>query len=232
MPRSHPTAQQMDLLLPDTRPQREELEAGAVLLRQFATQQSAILLHAIDEVVQQAPFRHMLTPGGGSMSAAMSSCGTLGWVSSAHGYAYTTQDPTSHHPWPAIPLPLLQLAQNAAQAAGYTNFLPNACLLNRYQNGAHMGLHQDKDEQDTTQPIVSLSLGRTGLFIWGGRNRADKVRTFALEHGDVLVWGGPARLNYHGIKNLAPSAHPLTGMTRFNVTFRYVAHALLNPTRT
>ncbi|MFT8417987.1 MAG: DNA oxidative demethylase AlkB, partial [Acetobacter sp.] len=215
--------QQMDFLLPDPRPLREELETGAVLLRQFATPHATELLQAIEHVAQQAPFRHMHTPGGGTMSAAMTSCGALGWVSSTQGYTYTPQDPASQHPWPALPAPLHDLAQNAAHTAGYPHFAPNSCLINRYQNAAHMGLHQDRDEHDTTQPIVSLSLGRTGLFMWGGPTPRDKIRTIALEHGDVLVWGGPARLHYHGLKKLGPNAHPVTGETRFNMTFRHVA---------
>lgn len=229
MPRSHPAPHQMDLLLPDTRPAYEKLEEGAVLLRQFATPQEAELLLALKQVARQAPFRHMLTPGGGAMSAAMTSCGAVGWVSSPQGYAYTTLDPASQRPWPAAPAGLLRLAQKAAQAAGYPHFSPNTCLLNRYESGSQMGLHQDRDERDTTQPIVSLSLGRTGLFMWGGRKRTDRVRTFPLEHGDVLVWGGPARLHYHGIKGLGPHTHPLTGMTRFNITFRHVAAPSLQP---
>lgn len=217
-----PTAQQMDLLLPDTRPMHEELEAGAMLLRAFAKPCDAEYLQALEHVARQAPFRHMHTPGGGTMSAAMTSCGTLGWVSSLQGYTYTTLDPLNQQAWPALPPCLLALAQTAAQAAGYAHFIPNACLLNRYQNGSHMGLHQDRDEHDTTQPIVSLSLGRSGIFLWGGPDRRSKVRTLMLEHGDVLVWGGPARLHYHGIKGLGPHAHPLTGWTRFNITFRHV----------
>ncbi|MDE7548850.1 DNA oxidative demethylase AlkB [Acetobacter fabarum] len=215
-------ARQLDLLLPDNRPSREVLEPGALLLRQFATPSAAIFLQALQAVAQQAPFRHMRTPGGGCMSAAMTSCGALGWVSSPQGYTYTPLDPLDQQPWPAMPASLFTLAQNAAQTAGYAGFTPNTCLLNCYQNGAHMGLHQDRDEGDITQPVVSLSLGRTGLFMWGGPNRRDRVRTFALDHGDVLVWGGPARLHYHGIKGLAPSSHPTTGLTRFNITFRHV----------
>lgn len=226
------TPQQMDLLLPDTRPMRINVEKGAVLLRAFATPRGTEFLQALEHVAKQAPFRHMHTPGGGCMSAAMTSCGTLGWVSSLQGYAYTTQDPISQQAWPAMPACLLALAQSAAHAAGYDHFTPNACLLNCYQNGSHMGLHQDRDEHDTTQPIVSLSLGRSGLFLWGGPTRRDRVRTLTLEHGDVLVWGGPARLHYHGLKGLGPSAHPLTGWTRFNITFRHVAVPLHQHSRT
>lgn len=223
MTRSPIPTQQMDLLLPDTRPEREQLESGAILLRQFAAEQEKELLCVLAQVEQQAPFRHMRTPRGGTMSAAMTCCGNWGWVSSPQGYTYTAQDLLSHHPWPPIPTVLSHLAQKAAQDAGYAGFTPNACLINRYQTGSLMGLHQDKDEQDIMQPIVSLSLGRTGLFMWGGKKRNDRVRVLALEHGDVLVWGGPTRLHYHGIKGLAPQPHPLTGLTRFNITFRYVA---------
>lgn len=230
MPRSHTPAQQMDLLLPDTRPLREVIENGAVLLRHFATLHATALLQAIGQIAQQAPFRHMRTPGGGTMSAAMTCCGTFGWVSSPHGYAYTTHDPASQRTWPTLPALLQHLGQKAAQTAGYTHFSPNSCLLNRYQNGAQMGLHQDRDEGNTTHPIVSFSLGRTGIFMWGGATRHDRVRTLLLEHGDVLVWGGPARLHYHGLKGLGPSAHPLTGETRYNITLRHVVPpALLSP---
>lgn len=154
------------------------------------------------------------------MSVAMTNCGPLGWVSDRHGYRYQPLDPDSGQPWPAMPPVFCQLAQDAAAAAGYPGFAPDACLINRYAPGARLSLHQDRDEADYAHPIVSVSLGIAAVFLWGGVRRADKARRIALWHGDVVVWGGPARLRFHGVLPLAEAQHPSTGGQRINLTFR------------
>lgn len=223
MPERTPPPTQMSLLLPDTRPTRVALSPGAVVLRGFALPQAPALLACIHTLSTTAPFRTMQTPGGGQMSAALTSCGAWGWVTDPAGYRYTPTDPLTHQHWPPIPPVFLHLATQAAQAAGFKGFYPNACLVNRYSPNSRMGLHQDKDERDLTQPIVSVSLGLPIVFLWGGLKRTTPPFPFLLEHGDVVVWGGKARLHYHGVKPLAAGTHPLTGMLRFNLTFRFVA---------
>jgi len=178
------------------------------------------LLDAIEAVRLQAPFRHMVTPGGYTMSVAMTNCGKVGWVTDRKGYRYSEIDPTTGLPWPAMPEVFLQIAQSAALAAGYQGFVQDACLINRYEPGARMALHQDKDEQDATAPIVSVSLGLTATFMFGGLQRTDKAKRFKLEHGDVVVWGGTSRFNFHGIAPLKTGMHPLLGEQRINLTFR------------
>lgn len=178
------------------------------------------LVAGIEVVVAQAPFRHMETPGGQRMSVGMSNCGRLGWVTSRQGYAYLPQDPDSGRDWPTMPPAFLAVATAAAAAAGYAGFVPDACLVNRYLPGARMTLHQDRNERVFSAPIVSVSLGLPATFLWGGRERADRPRTLPLVHGDVVVWGGPARLVFHGVKPLPPGRHPLVGELRYNLTFR------------
>lgn len=216
---------QMDLGLTDTRPKRVTLSPGATLLRGFALDQAEDLWRALAPVLHAAALRRMLTPGGRQMSVAMTSCGTWGWITDQAGYRYTRTDPTTKTLWPTMPPLLFQLACRSAAAAGFEGFQPNACLINRYEAGTRMTAHQDKDEGDITQPIVSVSLGLPILFLWGGLQRTTRPHPILLEHGDVLVWGGKARLHYHGVKPLEPGQHPLTGPARFNLTFRYVAQA-------
>ena len=196
------------------------VDPGALLLPGFALAHAPALLAAIDAIATAAPFRHMVTPGGFAMSVAMTSCGALGWITDRHGYRYASADPDTHRPWPAMPPLLQRLAFDAAARAGFTGFTPDACLINRYAPGARMALHQDKDEHDFTQPIVSVSLGLPATFLWGGDARGDKARRIPLRHGDVFVWGGPARLRFHGIAPLKDGAHPATGACRINLTFR------------
>lgn len=193
---------------------------GAVLLRGFASSSEGELIAALRDIASQAPFRHMVTPGGHSMSVAMSNCGDLGWVTDRSGYRYDTNDPETGRPWPAMPAAFYRLAVEAAEQAGFAGFSPDACLINRYQPGARMSLHQDKDEQDFGAPIVSVSLGLPAVFLFGGLQRADKPRRFRLEHGDVVVWGGPTRLVFHGVAPLADGEHALVGRERINLTFR------------
>ncbi|WP_019643676.1 DNA oxidative demethylase AlkB [Novispirillum itersonii] len=199
---------------------REEIAPGAALLRgQLGEQQDAVLA-AVQAVTAQTAFRQMQTPGGQSMSVATSSCGALGWVTDRKGYRYVSQDPLTGQPWPEMPAVLHAFARAAAAEAGYPGFDPDSCLINRYAPGVKMGLHQDRDEVDFTQPIVSLSLGIPAVFLWGGLTRTGPVRRIALHHGDVVVWGGPSRLVFHGIAPLKAAVHPATGEVRINLTFR------------
>lgn len=193
---------------------------GAVLLRGFALGQAPTLLAAVDHITTQAPLRHLVTPGGYTMSVAMSNCGQLGWASSRQGYRYAPQDPLSGLPWPAMPTAWFDMAARAAAQAGYAGFEPDACLINQYAPGAKMSLHQDRDEQDMSQPIVSVSLGLPVVFLFGGLQRSDKPQRLRLQHGDVVVWGGPARLSFHGVMPLADGEHALLGRRRINLTFR------------
>ena len=193
---------------------------GAVLLRGFARPLEAELIVAIDAIAAQAPFRHMVTPGGNSMSVAMTNCGSAGWVTDRSGYRYDAVDPQSRAPWPAMPPSFRALAAQAAVEAGFDGFAPDACLINRYQPGARMSLHQDKDEDDFAAPIVSVSLGLPAIFLFGGPQRSDKPRRYRLEHGDIVVWGGPSRLFFHGIAPLADGEHAALGRQRINLTFR------------
>jgi alkylated DNA repair protein (DNA oxidative demethylase) len=196
---------------------------GAVLLRAFGRAMDTALLQAIEAVMAQAPLRHMQTPGGYTMSVATTSCGPLGWVSDPQGYRYAAHDPLSKQPWPALPACLLGLAQRAAAQAGYAHFQPDACLINQYVPGAKLSLHQDKDEQDLTAPIVSLSLGLPAVFLFGTPSRKDRPQRYRLVHGDMVVWGGPSRLAYHGVAPLEDGAHALLGRRRVNLTFRTAA---------
>ncbi len=209
-----------DLFEHDMTPWDESLVEGALILRRFASEQACTLLKDIETVTEESPFRQMVTPGGHTMSAAMSCCGQWGWVTDRKGYRYEPIDPQTNRAWPSMPESFWQLACNAAARAGYSGFEPDACLINRYLPGAKMGLHQDKDELDFDQPIVSVSLGTPMVFQFGGLRRSDRPQKVALEHGDVVVWGGPARLRYHGVLTLKSNSHPLTGACRYNLTFR------------
>ena len=201
-------------------PARQQLAPGAVLLRGFARSQQAELIAVIEAIAAQAPFRRMMTPGGHQMSVAMTSCGSCGWVTDRTGYRYDALDPESGQPWPAIPPLFRDLAEQAASEAGSADFAPDACLINRYEPGAKMSLHQDRDERDIGAPIVSVSLGLPATFLFGGLKRTDKTQRYRLVHGDVVVWGGPARLAFHGIAPLADGEHALLGRRRINLTFR------------
>jgi DNA oxidative demethylase len=200
----------------------EQLEEGAVLLHGFVSGKVAGLLEEVARIVERAPFRHLVTPGGHTMSVAMTNCGPLGWVSDRSGYRYDPIDPASGAPWPAMPQAFLETAAGAAAEAGFANYQPDACLINRYIAGTKLGLHRDRDEKDAWAPIVSVSLGLPAVFLWGGRRRSDPTRRLRLENGDVVVWGGPARFVYHGIAPLPDGQHPLTGRARINLTFRKV----------
>ena len=198
----------------------EQLLDGAVLLRGFVRDKAADLMNGLEEIRGSAEFRHMVTPGGFRMSVAMTNAGQVGWVSDRKGYRYDRLDPLTGQPWPDMPHSFLETAAQAANAAGFAEFKPDACLINRYEPGARLTLHQDRDEQDFTAPIVSVSLGLSAVFLFGGLSRKDRPRRIHLESGDVVVWGGPARLVYHGVAQLAEGEHPLTGRCRINLTFR------------
>ena len=199
-------------------PKMEVIGAGALLLRAYAD--PAELLPAYEQVLAAAPLRHMVTPGGYRMSVAMTNCGRAGWVSDRSGYRYDAIDPLSGLAWPAMPAAFFRLATSAAQAAGYGGFATDACLVNRYEPGTRLSLHQDKNEHDFSAPIVSVSLGLTAKFLFGGLSRADRARRILLESGDVVVWGGRSRLVYHGVAPLPAGEHTLTGRYRINLTFR------------
>ena len=206
--------------VPDARPSREAMAEGAVLLRGFARPFEDEAIAALREIIAQAPFRRMFTPGGHQMSVAMTNCGNAGWVTDNSGYRYDGVDPNSGEKWPAMPAVLRELAAEAAAEGGFEGFAPDACLINRYAPSARMSLHQDKDEQDFDAPIVSVSLGIPAIFLFGGLKRSDKPRRFRLAHGDVVVWGGPSRLFFHGVAPLADAEHALMGRQRINLTFR------------
>lgn len=178
------------------------------------------LLQAIEQIFTHAPPRQLQTPGGKMMSATMTNCGDLGWVSDRKGYRYESKDPLSGKTWPPMPSIIQHIATAAAREAGYPDFCPDAALINSYKPGTAMSLHQDRDEIDFSQPIVSISLGLPMTFLWGGQQRKDKPQLYLLEHGDVLVWGGADRLRFHGVKKLANGNHPLCGSRRFNITLR------------
>jgi DNA oxidative demethylase len=201
-------------------PPREVMAEGAMLLRSAALPFETDILIAIQAITAVSPFRHMVTPGGFVMSVAMTNCGAAGWVTDRSGYRYDALDPESGKPWPAMPASFLDLAVAAAKEAGYPNFVPDACLINRYEPGARLSLHQDKNERNFANPIVSVSLGLPATFQFGGQRRNDPVRKFALRHGDVAVWGGPSRLCYHGVPELKEGEHGTVGRMRLNLTFR------------
>lgn len=207
----------------DVESRQEQLAPGAVVLRGFAIPDETTLLAALQDVIEKVPFRHMVTPGGFRMSVAMTNCGAFGWVSDRTGYRYDPVDPESGTPWARMPNSFLRLAKNAAAHAGFGEFVPDSCLINRYEPGTRLSLHQDKNERDFGEPIVSVSLGIPAVFLFGGLKRADKPSRVQLTHGDVVVWGGPARLRFHGVMPLKTGHHPLLGSHRINLTLRKAA---------
>lgn len=209
-----------DLFTPTEPGARETLGPQAFVLRGFALDVVDVLLPAIDQVVEASPFRYMVTRRGFTMSVALTNCGALGWTSDRRGYRYRADDPETGQPWPTMPPVFLQLATDAAKAAGFADFIPDSCLINRYLPGTQLSLHQDKNERDFSAPIVSVSLGMTATFLFGGQERTDKTVKVPLYHGDVVVWGGADRLRYHGVMPLKDNPHPQLGNRRINFTFR------------
>jgi len=204
-------------------PSKEHPAEGVTFLRAFCREEAIPIYEAIREVESVSPFRQMVVPSGHTMSVAMTNTGDLGWTTDRSGYRYAAIDPLTKAPWPAMPEILRSLARRAAQEAGFPHFHPNGCLINRYSIGARLSLHQDRNEQDYAQPIVSVSLGLPATFLLGTLRRTDTPRRIRVEHGDVLVWGGPARLIFHGVAPIAADSHLLTGDCRINLTFRHVA---------
>lgn len=198
----------------------ETLAPGAAVFRGMAASRAGQLLAAVDEVASRSPFRHLVVPGGHTMSVAMTNCGEAGWVSDRSGYRYDPIDPENGQRWPAMPDVFLELAREAAARLGFAPYTPDVCLINRYAPGARLSLHQDRDEKGYVDPIVSISLGLPATFLWGGDKRADRPRRIHLVHGDVVVWGGPSRLRFHGVAPLKDGEHPLVGRKRINLTFR------------
>ncbi|TPG66857.1 DNA oxidative demethylase AlkB [Pseudomonas arsenicoxydans] len=205
---------------PEQPPRREQIGAQACVLRGFALPWLESLLTALEGVLTVAPFRQMVTPGGFTMSVTLSSCGALGWTTDRSGYKYTHNDPQTGQPWPRMPDVFFELAQAAAREAGFADFVPDSCLINRYVPGAKMSLHQDKDEGSYAAPIVSVSLGLPATFLFGGFERSDKSQRVPLLHGDIVVWGGVDRLRYHGVLPIKDGHHPRLGEQRINLTFR------------
>lgn len=205
---------------PEQPSRHEKIGEQSYVLRGFALPWLERLLPALETVLTSAPFRQMITPGGFTMSAAMSSCGTWGWTTDRSGYRYSREDPQTGRAWPPMPEAFMQLAHAAAREAGFSDFLPDACLINRYVPGAKMSLHQDKDETSYAAPIVSVSLGLPAMFLFGGFERSDKTQRVPLLHGDVVVWGGVDRLRYHGVLPIKQGHHPRLGEQRINFTFR------------
>jgi alkylated DNA repair protein (DNA oxidative demethylase) len=201
-------------------PSVEVLGDGATLLRDFAAPEAAALLAMVQQIAAAAPFRHMVTPGGFRMSVAMTNCGRAGWVTDRHGYRYAPLDPLTEWPWPAMPAAFEHLAARAAMVGGFAGFVPDSCLINRYEPGSRLSLHQDRNERDFAAPIVSVSLGLPAVFLFGGLRRNDRPRRLRLESGDIVVWGGPARLAFHGVDPLAEGDDPLAGRCRVNLTLR------------
>lgn len=204
----------------DPAPQRECLCDGAVLLRGFALTDAGALLDAFAGVIVQAPLRHMVTPGGFRMSVGMTNCGAFGWISDRRGYRYGGIDPQTGNPWPSMPPVFSKLAMTAAAQAGYPNFAADSCLINSYEPGSRLTLHQDRNEGDFSQPVVSVSLGLPAVFLFGGLTRSERPLRIPLNHGDVVVWGGPARLCHHGVLALKQGLHDVTGARRINLSFR------------
>jgi len=180
--------------------------------------EQAALLEDLRAVVAQAPLFSPMTPYGKPMSVRMTSAGRFGWVSDRRGYRYSEIHPEGL-PWPAIPESVLAIWR----AVSGSNRSPECCLINFYDAGARMGMHQDRDEADFGAPVVSISLGDDGLFRIGNETRGGRTQSLWLRSGDVLVMGGPARLLYHGVDRIAPGTSTLLNQSgRLNLTLRVV----------
>ena len=200
-------------------PTHEEIYPGAVLMRGLALAQDAEFIAAVETILTAAPLHPATTPSGLPMGVMVSDCGTP----EAFRRRWDPQNPAVRKMWPPIPPVLVDFALRCAVRSGFPLFRPDSCHINRYQAGIRLGLHQDRHECDMTQPIVSISLGLECIFLFGGLQRTDAVKRILLEHGDVIVWGGPSRMRFHGVQPIKPDHHPLTGPYRYNLTFRKVA---------
>lgn len=206
-------------LFSEQHPALVPLAEGACWLPGFALPVMDALWPGLQQHLSEHPPQQMMTPMG-LMSVRTSSMGNWGWMGSEQGYGYSRLNPVTRLPWPAIPPAILQLAAAAALKAGYPGFVPDSCLINVYEPGSKMGLHQDKDEMDFSQPIISVSLGIPATFLFGSAKRSDKPIKIPLQHGDVVVWGGASRRFYHGVAQMKANTHPLIGAQRINLTLR------------
>jgi alkylated DNA repair protein (DNA oxidative demethylase) len=207
-----------DLFARSDLPREERIVEGMVLLRGAATDPA--LPEELATIIAAAPWRNMVTPGGQTMSVAMTNCGDAGWITDRKGYRYSRVDPLTGQAWPALPPRFATLAASSADRAGFPAFRPDACLINRYDPGARLTAHQDSNERDRTQPIVSVSLGLPAVFQVYGTVRGGTPLRVELHHGDVLVFGGDARMRFHSVQPLKAGVHPTLGPVRVNLTFR------------
>ena len=212
----------MDLFAAQDTASITRLGPQACVLHGHALAQADALLAGIADVSARSPFRHLVTPGGHVMQVAMTNCGRFGWCSDRRGYRYDRIDPQTGASWPPMPAGFSALAADAARAAGFEGYAPDACLVNRYAAGTRLSLHQDRDERDAVAPIVSVSLGLPAVFLFGGFARGDRAVRVPLQHGDVVVWGGADRMRFHGVLPVVPGTHAATGEARLNLTFRKV----------
>jgi len=205
-------------LFSNSRPIKEEIYPDLFILANFV--KTAPLLKAVDEITKSSPFRKMMTPNGHYTGIALTNCGQWGWTSDSQQYQYSKIDPQTNQYWQPMPEVFYSLANKAAKFAGFDNFQPDACLINRYLIGDKLGSHQDKNEADFSQPIVSVSIGLSAVFQIFGKQRSGIATNYRLQDGDIAVWGNSARLAYHGVRTLAadPLNHHLT--QRINITFR------------
>lgn len=199
-----------------------DLAEGLFLHRGAITpDDQTILVRDIAQVADFAPFRHPRTPGGHPTSAAMTNAGQAGWWSDRQGYRYLIHQPDSDRPWPSMPASFHAAVEVGTRGTPWPDFSPDACLINFYGAAAKMGLHQDKDERDFTQPIVTVSLGDAADFLVGGFARTDKTAVVRLHSGDVLVMGGPSRMRFHGVRRIHTGTSPLSALHgRYSLTFR------------
>jgi alkylated DNA repair protein (DNA oxidative demethylase) len=200
--------------------QKIQIADGAYCLRGFVLPVANDICAMLTQHFKAFPPQQMMTPMGYPMSVKTTSFGKFGWVGTPQGYGYSEVDLVTKKAWPPMPAVFFQLATDAAKEGGYSDFVPDTCLVNLYAIGTKMGLHRDQDELDFSQPIVSVSLGISATFLFGGAKRSDKTTKIPLTHGDVVVWGGKSRLHYHAIMPLKPNTHELLGACRINLTFR------------
>lgn len=198
----------------------KKISDQSYLIKGAVIEKADELITEINSITRSSPLRQMQTRRGHYLGAKMTNCGDLGWIGDDKGYRYSSLDPLTNQPWPRMPTMFKTLAREMASSVGFEDFEPDVCLINQYMPKVGMGLHQDKDEQDLSQPIVSLSLGVPAIFLFGGYQRSDSVSYHLLEHGDVVIWGGIDRLRFHGIQPLKLGHHRLTGQMRYNLTFR------------
>lgn len=205
-------------LFSNNRPPIEEIYPDLFVLANFVDTNP--LMVQVERITKVSPFRKMMTPNGHYTGVALTNCGDFGWTSDRNEYRYSSSDPLNNQPWLAIPESFKALAKNAAHVAGFKDFEPDACLINQYLIGTKLGSHQDKNEKDFSQPIVSVSIGLSAVFQIFGNQRAGQAINYRLYDGDVVVWGNSARLCYHGVRTLSAAELDPTCQQRINITFR------------